>query len=99
MVGCQEAKTLKATLGTWKEGKFTLLREAIKGIEITRTRLLIGQEVNGSSNYIASPGDTLHYVILFKNVSEKTLENLFLVVSLEGRPFDLESIKSDSGAC
>jgi hypothetical protein len=43
------------------------------------------------------PGDTLHYVISFKNVSEKTLENLFLVVSLEGRPFDLPSVKSGSG--
>ncbi|MCH7828827.1 hypothetical protein IH982_03155 [Patescibacteria group bacterium] len=93
----QEAKIFKATLGTWKEGKFTLLREAIKGIEITRTRILISQEVNGVADYVASPKDTLHYVISFKNVSEKTLENLFLVVSLEGRPFDLTSIKSDFG--
>ncbi|MCH8244458.1 hypothetical protein IIB97_01060 [Patescibacteria group bacterium] len=93
----QEAKIFKATLGTWKEGKFTLLGETIKGIEITRTRLIISQEVNGSTDYIASQKDILHYVISFKNVSEKTLENLFLVVSLEGRPFDLASIKSDSG--
>ncbi|MDA1337314.1 MAG: hypothetical protein O3C23_00895 [bacterium] len=93
----QEAKIFKVTLGTWKEGKFTLLREAIKGIEITRTRLLISREINGSVDFIASPGDSLHYVISFKNVSEKTLENLFLVVSLEGRPFDLETVKSDSG--
>ena len=93
----QEAKIFKATLGTWKEGTFTLLRETIKGIEITRTRLIISQEVNGVSDYVASLGDTLHYVISFKNISEKTLENLFLVVSLEGRPFDLKSIKSDSG--
>ena len=93
----QEAKIFKATLGTWKEGKFTLLKEVTKGIEITRTRLLISQEVNGSPDYIASSGDILHYVISFKNVSEKTLENLFLVVSLEGRPFDLETVKSDSG--
>ena len=93
----REAKIFKATLGTWKEGKFTLLKEAIKGIEITRTRILISQEVNGTADYVASPKDTLHYVISFKNVSEKSLENLFLVVSLEGRPFDLTSIKSDSG--
>lgn len=93
----QEAKIFRATLGTWKEGKFTLLGETIKGIEITRTRLIISQEVNGSTDYIASQKDILHYVISFKNVSEKTLENLFLVVSLEGRPFDLASIKSDSG--
>jgi len=93
----KEAKIFKATLGTWKEGTFTLLKETTKGIEITRTRLIISQEVNGSSKYVASPQDTLHYVISFKNVSEKTLENLFLVVSLEGRPFDLTSVKLDSG--
>ncbi|MDP4007528.1 MAG: hypothetical protein Q8P55_02995 [bacterium] len=95
--GVQEAKIFKATLGTWKEGKFTLLKESAKGVEITRTRILISQEINGSSAYIASPGDTLHYAISFKNVSEKTLENLFLVVSLEGRAFDLSSVKSGSG--
>ena len=93
----QEAKIFKATVGTWKEGTFTLLREATKGIEITRTRLIISQEINGTIDYVAFPGDTLHYVISFKNVSEKTLENLFLVVSLEGRPFDLKTVKSDSG--
>lgn len=93
----KEAKIFKATLGAWKEGTFTLLREATKGIEITRTRLLIDQEINGQEDYVASPGDILHYVISFKNVSEKTLENLFLVVSLEGRPFDLATVKSGSG--
>jgi len=93
----QEAKIFNVILGTWKEGKFTLLREVIKGIEITRTRLLVSQEVNGATDYVASPKDTLHYVISFKNVSGNSLENLFLVVSLEGRPFDLESVKSDFG--
>jgi len=93
----QEAKIFKATMGTWKEGTFTLLKETTRGIEISRIRLFISQEVNGFSEYVASPKDTLHYVISFKNVSEKTLENLFLVVSLEGRPFDLSSVKSDSG--
>lgn len=95
--GVQEAKIFTATLGTWKEGTLTLLKETTKGVEIASTRLIISQEVNGSSQYVASPGDTLHYVLSFKNVSEKTLENLFLVVSLEGRPFDLESVKPGSG--
>ena len=93
----QEVKIFEATLGTWKEGKFTLLKESTKGIEITKTRLLVSQLVNGSSEYIAFPGDTLHYVTSFKNVGEKNLENLFLVVILEGRPFDLESVKAGQG--
>jgi len=95
--GVQEAKIFKAVLGIWKEGTFTKLIEDVKGVEITRPRLLISQEVNGFSGYVASPGDTLHYVVSFKNVSEKSLENLFLVVALEGRPLDLASVKSDSG--
>lgn len=93
----REAKIFKATLGMWKEGTFTLLKEATKGVEIASTRLIISQEVNGSPGFVASPGDTLHYVVSFKNVSEKTLENLFLVVALEGRPFDLASVKPGSG--
>lgn len=93
----QESKIFRATLGTFKEGRFTLLSEAARGVEITRTRLLIDQEVNGSLEYVASPGETLHYVVSFRNVSEKTLENLFLIVSLEGRPLDLSSVKAGTG--
>ncbi|MDP2735709.1 MAG: hypothetical protein Q8P12_05895 [bacterium] len=93
----QESKIFRATLGTFKEGQFTLLKEVNRGVEITRTRLLIDQEVNGSLEYVASPGDALHYVISFKNVSEKALENLFLIVSLDGIPFDLSSVKAGAG--
>lgn len=93
----QEVKLFRATLGSWKEGKFTVFKEATKGIEITSLKLSIFQTVNGSSSYTASPGDALHYVIAFKNMDEKSLENLFLIVNLEGRPFDLASVKAEQG--
>ena len=72
-------------------------KEATKGIEITNLKLLISQTVNGSPSYTPTPGDALHYVISFKNVDEKSLENLFLIVNLEGRPFDLTSVKAERG--
>lgn len=93
----QEVKIFRATLGSWKDGKFTVFKEATKGIEITSLKLLISQTVNGSPSYTASVGEPLHYVISFKNVDEKSLENLFLIVNLEGRPFDLASVKAERG--
>lgn len=93
----QEVKIFRATLGSWKDGKFTVFKEATKGIEITSLKLLISQTVNGSPSYTAFPGDVLHYAISFKNVDEKSLENLFLIVNLEGRPFDLASVKVEQG--
>lgn len=93
----QEVKIFRAVLGSWKDGKFTLFKEATKGIEITKPKLLISQTVNGNPSYTASPGDALHYVLSFKNVSEKSFENLFLIMDLDGRPFDLSSVKAERG--
>jgi len=93
----QESKIFRATLGTFKEGEFTQLTESARGVEITRTLLFIQQDVNGSVNTIASPGDALHYTLSYRNVSEKNLENLYLIVSLDGRPFDLSSTRPGPG--
>lgn len=92
-----EAKIFTATIGTWKEGVFTALKDVAKGIDITQTRLIVSETVNGLQEYIASPGEVLHYVIGFKNATDKNLENLFLVVSLDGRPFDMQSVKVTNG--
>ena len=92
-----EQKTFQATLGVWKEGEFILLKEAIKSVEIIEPSLYITQEINGSSKYIANPGDSLHYEIFFKNIGEDAFEKLFLVVKLEGDAFDLESLKTSQG--
>jgi hypothetical protein len=39
----------------------------------------------------------LHYEILFKNLSNQNLQNLFLVATLEGRVLDFNSVKVDNG--
>jgi hypothetical protein len=59
--------------------------------------LFISQVVNSSPEYAASLGDTLHYEIFFKNPTDRVLENLFLVATLDGRAFDLDSVKADRG--
>ncbi|XOB41186.1 MAG: hypothetical protein ACKKMW_00335 [Candidatus Nealsonbacteria bacterium] len=93
-----EAKVFKAELGVWKNGEFIILKEAIKGVEMVRHSLYIRQEINSNPQYVAVPGDWLHYEIYFKNVGEDSVSNLFMVNQLEGEAFDFQTIKSDYGA-
>lgn len=94
----QESKIFRAQLGIWKEGEFVLLKEAVKGVEIARPPIFIFAQINGSPQYITSPGDYLHYEISFKNTEEKVLENLFLIVQLEGEGIlDFETLQPGSG--
>jgi len=89
-------KIFKAQLGIWVRDNFFLLKEIARGVEIVRPRLSISQRINGLSDYIASPGELLHYEIFFRNIGEEAFEDLFLVARLEG-PFELESINSETG--
>lgn len=93
-----EEKIIKAKLGMWQGDNFILLKEIIRGVEMARSQIYLSQQINGNPQYIASPGDTLHYEIFFKNIGSKPLTNLFLVAKLEGRAFDLQTLKSDQGS-
>ncbi|MFQ6084292.1 MAG: hypothetical protein ACE5WD_13170 [Candidatus Aminicenantia bacterium] len=92
-----EAKIFKAKLGIWKRGEFILLKEITKGVEIIKPSLYLRQEINGNPQYVALPGDWLHYEIYFKNIGEEDLNNLFMINRLEGDAFDFQTIKSDFG--
>ncbi len=92
----REQKIFRASIGIWQEGEFILLKEIVKGTEILKPSLSIFQQINSSSQYIANPGDVLHYEIFFRNIGSQPFENLFLVAKFAG-PFDFESIKTESG--
>ncbi len=93
----QESKIFRANLGIWQEGEFVLLKEAIKGIEITRPSIFLSYQINNSPQYSARPGDYLYYEIFFKNTGEEALENLFLVVQLEGGVLDFDTLQAGAG--
>jgi hypothetical protein len=93
-----EEKIFKAELGSWKDGEFVLLKEISRGVEIIRPDIYITQQINGSPEYIASAGGLLHYEIIFKNLSQESLTNLFMVAQLQGSIIDLESIKAPGGS-
>ena len=92
-----EQKNFKARLGSWQDGEFVLLKETVRAVKIVTPALYITQEINNNPQYIASPGDTLHYEIFFKNIGQEAFSNLFLVVNLEGEIFDFETLKAPSG--
>ena len=89
-----EQKDFKASLGLWQEGEFVLLKETTKGVAMTKPMIYVSQLVNGSNDYIASLGESLHYEIFFKNIGQSSFENLFLVVNLEGETFDLNTLRA-----
>lgn len=95
--GISEAKIFAAELGIWKNGEFILLKEIQKGVEIIKPSIYLRQEINQNPQYVALPGDWLHYEIYFQNVGDDSLNNLFMVSQLEGDAFDFQTIKSDLG--
>ena len=93
----EEEKLFKAQLGSWQSDSFVVLKESIRAVKIVTPSIYISQQINGSPQYVASPGDTLHYEIFFRNIGEETFQNLFLVAKLEGQPFDFGTLKAPSG--
>ncbi|MCK5044167.1 hypothetical protein KAR26_00360 [Candidatus Parcubacteria bacterium] len=93
----KEQKNFKAKLGVWQEGEFILLKEITKGVEIIEPSLYISQQINGNPEYVANPGDMLHYEISFRNIGEETMMDLAMIIKLEGEAFDFYSIKAPEG--
>lgn len=91
------ARIFKASLGILKDGKFYLIKEISKGVELIKPTLFLRQEINNHPDYVASPGEWLHYVIYFKNIGDSEMSNLTIFSKLEGEAFELLSIKSENG--
>ena len=92
-----EQETFKARLGSLQDGDFIVLKEVSQGMDVIEPSLRLSSSINNSDEYVASPGETLHYAIFFKNIGTKIMENMFMVVKLQGAPFDLSSVKSAQG--
>ncbi|MBI2625999.1 MAG: hypothetical protein HYW69_00185 [Candidatus Nealsonbacteria bacterium] len=90
-------RTFKAQLGVWQSGSFVVLKESIRAVQIVTPSLYISQQINNNPQYVASPGDTLHYEVFFRNIGQEPFNNLFLVVRLEGEAFDFQTLKAPIG--
>jgi len=89
--------TFLAKLGMWQNGSFFVIKEASVDVQVIQPLLLISQQVNGSSAYVASPGETLHYQIFFSNIGSTPFDNLFAVARLDSQALDMSTLQADRG--
>ncbi len=92
-----ETRTFKAEFGIWQGGEFIVLKDITKQVKLAEPSLYISQTINNVSEYTADPGDLLHYNIIFRNIGNSPLNNLFLAVRLNGVLFDFNTIRSNNG--
>ena len=79
----------------WQNGSFIVIKQASTDVQVIQPLLSISQQVNGSGSYVASPGETLHYQIFFRNIGSSPFDNLFMVAKLDGSALDMSTIQSD----
>lgn len=89
--------SLSATFGMWQDDQFIPIKKAAKDIQIIEPLLFISQQINGSSNYSASLGDTLHYEIFIRNIGSTPFDDLFIISRLSGSVLDLSTLHSADG--
>jgi hypothetical protein len=92
-----DAKIFNALLGVYVNDNFIILKEASRGTAISRSNLILDMQVNGRDDYIASPGELLHYEVFFRNIGKETLEELFLLVDLDGNTLNLSQVEPKDG--
>src|SRR3989344_2927668 len=84
-------------LGMWVDGTFVVIKEASQDVDVISPQLFISQQINGDSNYIASPGQTLYYQIFIRNIGSSSFDNVFATSALSGSAFDLSTLVSSHG--
>ncbi len=92
-----DAKIFNAVLGVYVNDSFITLKEASRGTAISRSNLILDMQVNGKAEYVANPGELLHYEVFFRNIGEETLEELFLLVDLDGNTLNLSQVEPIDG--
>ena len=89
--------TFSASLGMWQNGNFIVIKQASQDVQVIQPLLFISQQVNGSASYIASPGETLHYQIFFRNIGSTPFDNLYMVAKLDSSALDMSTIQVADG--
>ena len=84
--------TFSAKLGMRINGNFIVIKETTMEVQVIQPLLFISQTINGSSSYVASPGETLNYQIFFRNIGSTAFDNLFMIVKLDSPALDMSTI-------
>lgn len=78
-------------------GREYVITEKDITITVSPSPLSLRISLNNVDNYIANPGDTLNYSLVYKNNTDVPLQNIQLSVKLTGQMFDFGSLNSTGG--
>jgi hypothetical protein len=92
-----QSEIFRASLGVWTQEQFVKLKEIAQTVATAQTPVYLSQQINNRLDYVASPGDLLHYEIFFRNVSDYPLEKQLLLIKLDGSQFDLDTLRTTDG--
>ena len=82
---------------TNEDGLFAAQYTVLREVHISSSPLQFTQSVNGATEYVASPGDTLRFRIGYKNTSGVNIENVRITAQLTGDAFDLGTLNAGQG--
>ncbi|MCZ2845787.1 MAG: hypothetical protein O2U61_04715, partial [Candidatus Bathyarchaeota archaeon] len=94
-----DQKLFRAEFGVFdmKIYEFVSFSSFERSVKIISSTLDVFRKVNGDYNYIASPGETLNYIIEFKNTGEDIYRNLTLEFEIDSNIIDFSSIQVIGG--
>jgi len=90
-------KTFLAEFGIWIDGEYVILKKATKDVSLIEPSIYLDQMINGVQDYSANQGDILHYQIIFRNIGDKAMQDLFLTAKIKSDLLDYYSLKAPDG--
>ncbi|OGZ80196.1 MAG: hypothetical protein A2256_00155 [Candidatus Staskawiczbacteria bacterium RIFOXYA2_FULL_32_7] len=99
LVTAEKGKQLnfRAYIGMWQQGQFITIKEKNVFVDIIEPQIFISQQINGSLNYVANPGENLHFEIFFRNIGSSAFENLLVLAKFNSPAFETSSISATGG--
>jgi len=87
-----EIKNVSAFIGTSERGQFVGYNEGKTATKIIASPIVISQTVNGVNELIAKVGDTLRYVVSYKNESAFGLRDVIITSRIDSPILDYGSL-------
>ncbi|MBI3273724.1 MAG: hypothetical protein HYZ69_01130, partial [Candidatus Colwellbacteria bacterium] len=86
---------IKAQVVTNLIGDDYVVAEKTAKILMSPSPLSLKVDLNGTPGFIANPGDTLNYVLTYKNNTSVDLQDIFIRTRLTGEMFDFASLNTN----
>lgn len=90
----QESFEIKAQVVEMLNGKEYVINEKVANLGIASSPLSLEILANNNPQYIAKPGETVSYVLHYKNNTEVGLNDAVIKATVKGEMFDITSLRT-----